>query len=143
MFTIRRVLPTLANTMSRNISLSSAVNRSSLARLDNSVLGLTNNIFREMDKEFERMRKRITNRFNFLTPENLSMQPEVSNWLSSPFLESEQEFLPSMVNTDKEGNRKFQLALNLKEFKPEEIKVKTVGQNLVVSAKTERKVFFY
>jgi hypothetical protein len=138
-----RVLPTLSITLSRNVSFTSTTNRNALARLDNSVFGLANNIFREMDREFDRMRNRMTSRFNLLTPENWVAQPEVSNWLSSPLLEqAEQDLLPSMVSTDKDGNRKFELVLNLKEFKPEEIKVKTVGQNLVVSAKTERKVRF-
>jgi kynurenine--oxoglutarate transaminase/cysteine-S-conjugate beta-lyase/glutamine--phenylpyruvate transaminase len=138
MLKLSRVFPSLGPLCSRNISVTSTVNRgNSLARLDNEIMGLANHVFRDMDREFERMRNRMTSRFNLLTPEIWSDPTAFIAPMS--LLESEQNLLPSMVTTDKEGNRKFQLALNLKEFKPEEIKVKTVGKNLVVSAKTERK----
>ena len=51
--------------------------------------------------------------------------------------------LPDIVSVDKDGNRSFSLSINVKEFKPEEIKVRTVGKSIVVSAKTERKVRIY
>lgn len=57
-----------------------------------------------------------------------------------PAIEKTMKGLNDLVVTDKDGNRKFQLILELGDFKPEEIKVKTHGRSLNISAKKETQV---
>lgn len=46
----------------------------------------------------------------------------------------------SMIVTESDGSRKFQLAFDMHGFEPEEVKIKTQNGQLTVSAKKERKV---
>lgn len=140
MLKLSRAMPRVAS-VARTISFSSPASRGALSKIDPSLTGMATNLVRDMEREFDTIRNRMNNRFNMLSPW-ADLMP--SPWTFS-ILEPWQEIeLPSsLIKTDKDGNRKFELSLNLREFKPEDIKVKTVGQNIVVSAKTEKKVIHF
>ena len=116
----------------RNLSLTS---RSNIARarwpFGEDIFGVASNMMRNLEKEFDFMRRQMDRSFkelgglsNYFLP--TSGAPELSG--------------ENQVVVDKDGNRKFQIGFDMRDFKPEEIHVKTHGQNLIISAKTEKKV---
>ncbi len=81
---------------------------------------------RNLEREFDMISRQIDNggRFSRFSPKAIESAA----------------FENDLVVTDKDGNRKFQLVLALADFKPEDIKVRTEGNSLCVSAKKESKV---
>jgi len=45
-----------------------------------------------------------------------------------------------LIITESDGSKKFHLSLNVRDFEPEEIKIKTQNGTLTISAKKEKKV---
>lgn len=102
-------------------------------------------MMRGLEQEFDYLRNQINKRFNklegdFWEDEGDYITSPNPLRLLSPLQTTMLPMLPDVISTDKEGNRSFNLSINVKEFKPEEVKVKTIGKNIVVSAKTEKKV---
>lgn len=126
---IPRISSACSLNLTRNISKSNIPNRWTVDRPIEPVGFMASNLMRDLENELDLVRNQMNKRFNLLEGSNLD-----DLMLMEPLR------LPSNVVTDSQGNRSFKMALNLKEFKPEEIKVKTKGQNLIVSAKTEREV---
>ena len=113
----------LSNT--RYISLVSNKNRHSSKLFSNDPFDFASNLMRDLDREFQRTRSQLEkNFFNFDT-----------GLLSRPM---EKSIDPIVV--DKDGNRRFLMSFNLEGFSPEEVKVKTEGNSLCVSAKKEKQV---
>lgn len=148
MLKVFRFTPKLVSSnLSRSFATSQALSRGALRRIDDPLWGISSNMMRGLEQEFDYLRNQINKRFNnlenvwgeegdFITsPNPLS--------LLSPLQTSLLPILPDVISVDKDGNRSFNLSINVKEFKPEEVKVKTVGKNVVVSAKTEKKVHYY
>ena len=96
---------------------------------DNNVFNMASGLMRDLEREFERTRRQLESSF-LNTDRGLLNLPA----------ENEDDTKLEPIVTDKQGNRQFQLALDLKGFTPEEIKVKTEGRNLIVSAKKETEV---
>lgn len=128
----------LSQTLARSLSVTNQLNRNIKPNTDDKIpmkyddpfLDLhTNKLVHGLRHEFNYLRNQINKRFNLLNH-------NVTEDFFMP-MSAERNIYP--IYTDKEGNRHFKFSLNLPEFKPEEIKVKTVGKNLVVSAKTEIK----
>ena len=113
----------LSNT--RYISLVPNKNRHSSKLFSNDPFDFASNLMRDLDREFQRTRSQLEkNFFNFDT-----------GLLSRPM---EKSIDPIVV--DKDGNRRFLMSFNLEGFSPEEVKVKTEGKSLCVSAKKEKQV---
>jgi len=87
---------------------------------DDSFLGAASDMIRSMDREFDAVRNRMLHNFS-----------QAQSW-SNPDISSH-----DMIKVDKDGNRNFEIAFDMRGFKPEEIKVKTEGRLLVVKAKKE------
>ena len=134
MIQLSRLMPKLAPICSRNlirnVSTTTPLNRGKLVSYEEPVFGMASNLMRNLEQEFDLIRNRLVNRNSIF--EDLWNTPALFPVLD-PFQER------NLIKTDNEGNRSFNLSLNLKEFSPEEVKVKTVGQNVVISAKTEKK----
>lgn len=117
----------------RTISTSSVLGkygRGGSSSFDDMVFGMASNLMRSLEREFDFARRQMDKNVRNILPS--SMLP------TSRLLQSVNN--NDLVVTDKDGNRKFQLDLDLSEFEPEEIKVKTHGRTLNISAKKERKV---
>ena len=112
------------------------------------VFGSTLNIFRDLEREFERMQRQFDNYFRNQTGINdrsLVSFPRSGTsgekfwsylWIIYVlvlFLEGD------MIITEVDGSRKFQLTFNMREFEPEEVKIKTQNGRLTISAKKEKK----
>jgi HSP20 family molecular chaperone IbpA len=111
-------------------------------------LGSTSNVFRDFDREFDRMQRQFDNYFrgNITNNDNRSLinSPQggtngkfifhISNIIFYYYLESD------MIVTESDGTRKFQLAFDMRGFEPEEVKIKTQNGSLIISAKKEKKV---
>jgi len=149
MFKFVRSAPGLVSkNLAKSISTTCTLNRGSfLKKIDDPIMGASSNLMRGLEQEFDYLRKQINKRFNNL--ENLDSDDDFFVTspnplrLLSPLQTTLLPMLPDIVSVDKDGNRSFSLSINVKEFKPEEIKVRTVGKSIVVSAKTERKVRIY
>jgi len=87
---------------------------------------MVSNLMRDLDREFQRTRKQIGNNF-FNMDTGLQSLP-IEKSLIDPIV------------ADKDGNRRFLMKFDMKGFTPEEIKVKTEGKNLQISAKREKQV---
>jgi HSP20 family molecular chaperone IbpA len=87
---------------------------------------MVSNLMRDLDREFQRTRKQIGNNF-FNMDTGLQSLP-IEKSLIDPIV------------ADKDGNRRFLMKFDMKGFTPEEIKVKTEGKNLRISAKREKQV---
>lgn len=146
MLKVFRFTPKLVSSQSaiRGVATSQPLNRGALKRIDDPFWGMSSNMMRGLEQEFDYLRNQINKRFNnlgndFWEDEGYITSPNPLRLLS-PLQTTMLPMLPDVISTDKEGNRSFNLSINVKEFKPEEVKVKTVGKNIVVSAKTEKKV---
>lgn len=93
---------------------------------DDQFFNMASRLMRNLEREFDWMSRPTSNQW-FPALEKSLQQQQQSAW-------------KDLVVTDKDGNRKFQLVLELGDFKPEEIKVKTHGHTLNISAKKESKV---
>jgi len=91
-------------------------------------LGSTSNIFRDFEREFDRMQRQFDNFFRGGN-DNRSLM----NYFRRGVTEND------MIVTESDGSRKFQLAFDIRGFDPEEVKVKTQNGTLSVSAKKEKK----
>ena len=133
----------VTNNLARSIATSQPINRGALRRIDDPLWGMSSNLMRGLEQEFDYLRNQINKRFNnlendFWEDDTFVTSPNPLRLLS-PLQTTLLPMLPDVVSVDKDGNRTFNLSINVKEFKPEEVNVKTVGKNVVVSAKTERK----
>ncbi|CAF0917723.1 unnamed protein product [Rotaria sp. Silwood1] len=91
--------------------------------------GTTSSIFRDLEKEFERMQQQFDNYFRGGSAnDNQSL-------VNYSFGANEND----MIVTESDGSRKFHLAFNMRGFEPEEVKIKTQKGSLIVSAKKEKK----
>ena len=139
MLKVNRLIPrVVSQNLARQISLSSIANRSNkLIRYDDPFFGMANNLMRGLEQEFDYVRRQMNRRFNMLDKiwdTNDFMLTSPSPLLLEPLNETD------LILVDKEGNRRFQMNLNLAGFAPEEVNVKTKGNCLIVSAKKEIKV---
>lgn len=90
--------------------------------------GTTSNFIRNMEKEFDWLRRGIE--------KNLGL----FNNLERNLMLGERDMAKDdMVKIDADGNRRLHVVFNLKDFQPEEIKIKTHKHNLIISAKKETK----
>ena len=110
----------------RFISLVPNQNRHLTKTLANDPLDFASGLMRDLEREFQRTRKQLEKSFFNFDTGLLSLPSEKSS--SDP------------IAVDKDGNRRFLMVFNLKGFTPEEIKVKTEGSNLCISAKKEQEV---
>ena len=141
MLQVNRLIPrVVSQNLVRQISSSSNVNRGNkLVRYDDPFFGMANNLMRGLEQEFDFVRRQMNRRFNMLDKiwdTNDFMVTSPSPLLLEPLSETD------LITVDKEGNRRFQMNLNLTGFAPEEVNVKTKGNCLIVSAKKEIKVDF-
>ena len=141
MLQVNRLIPrVVSQNLVRQISSSSIVNRGNkLVRYDDPFFGMANNLMRGLEQEFDFVRRQMNRRFNMLDKiwdTNDFMVTSPSPLLLEPLSETD------LITVDKEGNRRFQMNLNLTGFAPEEVNVKTKGNCLIVSAKKEIKVDF-
>ena len=100
--------------------------------MDDSIFGVASNLMRGLDYEFNNLKNSL------FKDENL---PQFS--IPAQYLLPLSDRLPKsedLIMVDKNGNRKFQLEIDLKGFSPEEINIETKGNILTVSAKKEKEV---
>lgn len=119
----------------RNISLTPQNNRlfgRSQAPYDDTFFGLASNLMRSLEREFDFARRQLDRTVGQVLPQ--TYLPSIF----SRFSRDESD----IIKVDQEGNRKLQLSFDLSEFDPEDIKVKTHGHNLKITAKREKKVIF-
>jgi HSP20 family molecular chaperone IbpA len=119
---------TLKNSLinTRFISLVSNKNRQLSKVFANDPFEIASNLMRDLDREFQRTRKQIGNNF-FNIDTGLQSLPTGKSSIDP-------------IVSDKDGNRRFLMTFDMKGFTPEEIKVKTDGRNLRISAKREKQV---
>ncbi|CAM4778121.1 unnamed protein product [Rotaria magnacalcarata] len=90
-------------------------------------LGSTSNIFRDLEREFDRMQRQFDNYFRGnVTNDNRSL-------INSSHDKNQ------TITTESDGSRKFQLTFDMRGFEPEEVKLKTQNGSLMISAKKEQK----
>ena len=106
--------------------------------VDRSLLQDFSNSFRQLDRymrEMEHSMSDIDRHFNFNLPVNMSSR-QAETWHAD-----------NPVVTDKDGNRKLQLRYDVRQYKPEEISIKTKDGQLEIHAKheesTENSKVFY
>jgi hypothetical protein len=91
--------------------------------LPETYFGSVSNVFERWEKEFDRMQEQFNNFFRDLkTNRSYSVGENDS------------------IITESDGRKKFHLSLNVRDFQPEEIKIKTQNGTLTISAKKEKKV---
>lgn len=92
-------------------------------------LGTFDNEMRRMNEEMERMMKNMQQLAPVQAPAS-----SVDDWrLTENFR------LENPIITERDGSRKFKLQFDVRQFKPEEISVRTAGNTLSVHAKHEEK----
>lgn len=94
---------------------------------DDTFFNMASRVMRNLEREFDWVSRQASPRLNgqWFPAIERSMQENLNN---------------DLIVTDKDGNRKFQLVLELSDFQPEEIKIKTEGHTLNISAKKESQV---
>ncbi|CAF3310654.1 unnamed protein product [Rotaria socialis] len=93
-------------------------------------LGSTSNIFRDLEREFDRMQRQFDNYF----------RGNVANDNRSLINSSHDNIQENQtIITELDGSRKFQLTFDMRGFEPEEVKIKTHNGSLMISAKKEKK----
>ena len=99
-------------------------------------VGSTSNLFRDLEREFDRMQRQFDNVFRGNTSgnQNRSLTETSRGGNNGTSLAAD------MIVTEADGSRKFQLAFDMRGFEPEEVKIKTQNGSLIVSAKKEKKV---
>ncbi len=95
--------------------------------LPEKYFGSLSNVFERWEKEFDRMQQQFNNFFQDL---------KNNRTLTSYTLGGDND----MIITESDGSKKFHLSLNVRDFEPEEIKIKTQNGTLTISAKKEKKV---
>ena len=86
----------------------------------------------DFDREMKRMNNEMSKMFNNM--QKYTPPATVDDWrLTENFR------LENPVQSFADGTRKFQLQFDLRQFKPEEIQVRTSGNTLTVSAKHDEK----
>ncbi|CAF4819518.1 unnamed protein product, partial [Rotaria sp. Silwood2] len=93
-------------------------------------LGTTSSVFRDLEREFERMQRQFDNYFR---GNSLNDNQSLVNFSRSDTNEN------NMIVTESDGSRKFHLGFNMHGFEPEEVKIKTQNGTLTISAKKEKK----
>jgi hypothetical protein len=88
---------------------------------------VANNFIRNMEREFEWARRNMERTLGDLS--RFDLLPPTTSTIDNDFVE-----------IDEKGNRNFRLVFDLKGYDPENIKVKTKDNNLILSAKQEKKV---
>lgn len=138
MLQLARNIPKISSAYSlnlaRNMTRSNVASRWALSRPVEPIGLMAGNLMRDLENELDLVRNQMNKRFNLLEEGNI-WNDFGMNMFMEPL-----RIIPNNIVTDSEGNRSFKMILNLKEFKPEEIKVKTKGKNLIISAKTEKDV---
>ena len=128
----------------RNLSVSSGLKSKSISPYNDDFFGSGgSNMMRNFQREFDNMKRQMDRNFRelgglskYLSPiDNFREQDEMNKYLS-PMNTTQND----QIVEDKDGKRKFQISFSLKGYQPENIKVKTRGQNLIISAKTEKDV---
>lgn len=118
----------------RNVSLSSNNNRMFFGRHDpfeDKFFGLASNLIRSLEREFDYAKNQFEKTMNLIPP----------NYL--PSLTRPKALETDIFRVDNEGNRSLQMQFDLSDFEPEEVKIKTHGHSLKITAKKEKKVPFY
>ncbi|UJR38258.1 hypothetical protein I4U23_030931 [Adineta vaga] len=96
-------------------------------------LGSSSNVFRDLEKEFDRMQRQFDNYFRGSNTNNANDNRSLMNYTGNNTNEN------NMIVTEADGSRKFQLAFDMRGFEPEEVKIKTQNGTLTVSGKKEKK----
>jgi hypothetical protein len=91
--------------------------------------GSMTDVFERWEKEFDRMQQQFNSFFQDLK----NNRPLTT---SDSTIGGENE----MIIKESDGSKKFHLSLNVRDFEPEEIKIKTQDGILTISAKKEKKV---
>jgi len=94
-------------------------------------LGSSSNVFRDLEREFDRMQRQFDNYFR--GGSNTNDNRSLVNYSRGGTNEND------MIVTESDGSRKFQLAFDMRGFDPEEVKIKTQNGRLSISAKKEKK----
>ncbi|CAF0883376.1 unnamed protein product [Adineta ricciae] len=95
-------------------------------------LGSSSNVFRDLEREFERMQRNFDHFFRGSNTNNTVDNRSLTNYTGDANENN-------MIVTEADGSRKFHLAFDMRGFEPEEVKIKTQNGTLVVSAKKEKK----
>lgn len=97
-------------------------------RFDDSFFGVASNLMRSLENEFNQMRNSLLRSTSLPVPRIFEFPLEKPSTYDD------------LIQVDNEGNRKFELQIDLQGFEPEEINVETKGHLLTISAKKEKKV---
>jgi HSP20 family molecular chaperone IbpA len=116
------------------ISTTSVNNRNALSKWfrDDDYFGSANSLMRSLEREFDNVRRQMER----------NVFDVDSSLLRFPVLSALERTKDDFIIVDKDGNRRFQMQFDLKGFEPEEIQLRTEGQNLMISAKKEKMVSF-
>ncbi|CAF1010765.1 unnamed protein product [Brachionus calyciflorus] len=120
----------IGNQSLRNISLTPQNDRF-FGRSDpfeDRFFGLASNLMRSLEREFDYARRQLDKTMNLLPSTSLP------NLLVRP-----KQLETDIIHIDNEGNRKLQISYDLSDFEPEDVKIKTHGHTLKVTAKKEKK----
>lgn len=126
-------LRSISGLATRSFTTTVSQKRSRDGYLDDSLFSMASSLMRSLEKEFDYARRRMVKNLGYFPLPTESMLPT----LISP---SSRAIARDLITTDDQGNRKFQLPLDLSGFEPEEIKIKTRGHTLDVKAKKEKQV---
>jgi len=96
-------------------------------------LGSSSHVFRDLEREFDRMQRQFDHFFRGGSANNAGDNQALTNYTRGGTNERD------MIVTESDGSRKFQLAFDMRGFEPEEVKIKTQNGTLTVSAKKEKK----
>lgn len=96
--------------------------------LPEKYFGPMSNIVERFEKEFDRMQQQFNNLFQ-----------DVKNSRPLTVYSTNQGQRNDMIITEADGSKKFHLSLNIRDFEPEEIKIKTEHGCLTISGKKEKK----
>jgi hypothetical protein len=122
--------------LTRSISLTGQRNRYGSGwrnPFEDSLLSLGSNLMRSMERDLDQAVRQV-NRF---MPTQFYL-PGISGQKSRTGSGNNE-----LITTDEAGNRKFSLPLDLSDFEPEEIKIKTdQDHNMTITAKKEKSVIF-
>jgi len=131
-----RTLSLLTRIQPKLLSSSSVRNYNRNPWFNDSIFGTASNVFRGLEREFDRMQRQLDNSFGGLTSGLTSPTSDNRSLAQLPYEGRDQA---DMITTDADGARKFHLNFDMRGFEPEEIKIKTQNGMLVVSAKREEK----
>jgi HSP20 family molecular chaperone IbpA len=116
------------NNITRCLSMTQTNNRNTSLANRLPFNDVATNFIRSMEQEFEWAKRKLDRTMSELG--RFDLLPPVSSVVDNDFIE-----------TDKHGNRRFRLVFDLREYDPENIKIKTTKDHyMVLSAKKEKKV---